>query len=486
MYRYALLSLCLLLPLVSACGVSVSLNGDSDEAKRLLEISVPKDSEEVKIRGTVLMPDGTPPKECYVSMYATVYHYRKEFYGITAGRGGSSGGHRLTNGEPFEFNVPVDSNVLLIASTSESFNVGFGLQHIRRGAEKPEIYVAQPYTFSAEKENEEIVLQLEEATPVTGKLFYDNGDPAIRETISVTQFVPAARGADIPRVKNDSVAGASAITDENGDFEFQLWYGEFTLSAGGMPWVSPVTKTIHVEQGKPVETELAIPTPLRINVVMPDGSPAGNFRLCQLAIYRPVNQVGKYIPETWSSVLYDARRWDDDPPFVVPEHPIAMNLCREENYVTVMTEDNEYGIVRKLKPELMGQELTLTLRPTIDGTVQLSNAVNQDVSILVRIMKLERNGDYTLKSREFGPKLNFRTDAEGRVNFKVPVFEGIEDSVWLCFKRGSSSLGGSASHGEAHRLGSWFRHSKAEERFKQFRPPADGKPFDLGVTEVGR
>jgi len=71
------------------------------------------------------------------------------------------------------------------------------------------------------------------------------------------------------------------------------------------------------------------------------------------------------------------------------------------------------------------------------------------------------------------------------MDFKVPVFEGIDDTIWLCFRRGESDWG-NASGGSTSRGGSWFRHSRADERFRHFRPPADGEPFDLGVMEIER
>ena len=486
--RLVMFGLVILFTATLALGVMVARQ--PSEAQRLYMIAVPNRDEMAKIRGTILLPDGTPPKECYVSMDAATYKNSSFLFRLSNGYSRKNGNVRSENGGTFELEVPVGANVILTTGTVHEFSAqpipatpGF----IQGKMEyKQDVYVSRPYAFSPKKENNDIALHLEKATSVAGKLRYDNGDPATSVAISAVQFVPAARGADIPRVRNESTVGTVFSADENGNFEFQLWPGEFTLAAGWMPWLEPVTKIIHVEQGKPVEVDLTIPTPLRINVVMPDGSPAGNFRLCQLAVYRPLwNKTGKLIPEVLFTTLYDARRWDNDPPFVAPERPIAMRLCREENYVTVMTEDNEYGIVRKLEPELMGQELTLTLRPTIDGTVQLSNAANEDVSILTRIIKVERNGDFTEQHGYFGPKLWGRTDADGRLDFKVPVFEGIDDSVWLCFKKGESDWG-NASGSSTYRMGSWFRHSGAENRFKQFRPPADGKPFDLGVMEVER
>jgi len=493
--------------LVFAFTILITLGGMAlqrpSEAQRLYAISVPdKDrKEKVKIHGRVVMPDGTPPKECYVAMTSSVFFTDSSIFSPFknfCGSSGSNGDQRLDDGKPFEFEVHVGSNVLLTTGTTDGLVVGNYGRHFRGGTEGPEVFVAQPYAFLAGKKNDEIVLQLEKATLVTGKLRYDNGGPAFKERIGASQFVPAARGADIPRVRNSSVAGSGAIANENGDFEFHLWPGEFTLSAGGTPWAEPVTKTIFVEQGKPLEIDLTIPTPLRINVVMPDGSAAGNFWMRQLTAYRPLwNQTGKFYPEVLIQTLYEVRRyWDskpEGPDFVVPDRPIVMNLCREENYVTVMTEDNEYGIVQKIGPELMGQELTLTLRPTVSGTVKLLDTTKrpiaeQEVSVLIRIIKIERNGDYVVRTGPLGQNLHFRTDTEGRLDFKVPQFVGDGDSIMFCFEKGRNT--GDGSSGQMSRSGSWFRRSDTEERFKEqykmFRPVTNGQPFDLGTMEVER
>jgi len=290
-------------------------------------------------------------------------------------------------------------------------------------------------------------------------------------------------------------------TDTEGNFDLRLWTGEFTLAATtfGTWWEEPVTQKIVVEQGKPLEVELTLPTPLRINVVMPDGEPAGNFRLTHLAAYRPLwAQAGRPISEVSIITIYEARRFGDRRPFVVPERPIVVRLCNEENFVAVMTECNGYGIVRKIESELRGQELTLMLRPTIAGTVKLVDpsqnpVANQDISIAMRIMKVERNGDFAQWDSAFASNLWFRTDTDGRLDFKVPLFEGIDDTIWLFFRKGNWS--GSGGSGSTRRSGNflgvlvnWLSGDlrRANERFRHFRPPADGERFDLGVMEMER
>ncbi|MCL2709911.1 MAG: carboxypeptidase-like regulatory domain-containing protein [Planctomycetaceae bacterium] len=454
--------------------------------------------EKVKIPGKVVLPDGTAPEQCDLTAIVTTPPRSSGFpFYQTSGGGRRMQGNKLRQGEPFEVEASVGADVLLMAGTAHGFSThsGPGIPYFSTGFSSgvrvypQDVYVSEPYQFSAAKENEDIVLRLEKATPVTGKLRYDDGTPAIGVAVSAWQPTPSTR-ADNPRARNDSLIGTSESTDADGNFDLRLWTGEFTLATGGMPWMEPVTQKIVVEQGKPIEVELTLPTPLRVNVVMPDGEPAGNFRLSHLAAYRPVNQPGSRYLDVEFMILYNARNWRNDRPTqrIVPERPIAINLCREENYVAVMTEDNEFGIVRKLEPELMGQELTLTLKPTIEGTVKLTDGskrlvATQEVSILMRIMKQERNGDYAESYRSFAPSLWFFTDSEGRMDFKVPVFEGIDDSVWLYFQHGKNewnSGGGSSTS----RSGSFFRNSRADERFKQFRPPADGKAFDLGVMEM--
>jgi len=426
-------------------------------------------------------------------MNATAYTYRRPLFSPFTQAGGDmsrySGPLLLENGESFEHKAIVGSNVLLAAATKQGFMAGGSMPIIHNGTKMQDIYVARPCTFSLQKENDEIVLQLERATPVTGNLRYDNGEPAVGETIHVAHRVPPARGADIAEVRNFSSIGTASITDDNGNFEFPFWPGEFTLSAGGTPWSEPVTKTIYVEHGKPLEVDLTIPTPLRITVVMPDGSLAGNFRMSRQAVWHySFSKTGELFPNASFTALYDSRSQfdeisaDETRSFVVPNRPITMYLCQEENYVTVMTEDNEYGIVRKLEPELMGKELTLTLRPTISGTVKL-NATDQDISILMRIINKERNRYYAVHDGYFAAKLWFHTDADGQGSFKVPVFEEVGDSISLYFKRGAVKWGNGGSVW-ASRL-SWLGRSPVD-KLKGFRPPATGEPFDLGTRELER
>jgi hypothetical protein len=334
--------------------------------------------------------------------------------------------------------------------------------------------------------------------------------------IGAKQCVPPARGGDIPSVRNNSFVNVIMSSDENGDFVIPLWSGEFTLFAGGTQWSDNVTKTINVEQGKPLHVDMTLPTPLRVSVVMPDGSPAGNFRLCHMTVYHSIlrNKSANRPPEVAFNMLYESRDhmtqiWANDkdgpyewgPQFVAQERPLVMYLSPDANYVTVMTEDNEYGLVRKLEPELMGKELTLTLRPTIAGTAKLIEqsrkpVAEKDIAIQLRFLKFERNGNYVERSGYLAQKLWFSTDAEGRLNFKVPVLEGVDDTVSLFFSRqdhgGRDVWDTESLMSFTNEFGrSWFGiryngkwYSKAGEWYKQFRPPADGAAFDLGVWEV--
>jgi len=453
-----------------------------NESRRLYTIAVPRSDSEIKvqIRGTVVMPDGTAPQECYVNVSSMAHHCDDRSYFFLSprratGYHASNSGRRLDNGEPFEFNVPIGSNILLKAGTPFEFAAGTSVRGTSRTKEQ-EVFVAQPYTFYVMEKKEDIVLQLEKATPVTGTLRYANGDPVIGRDISAVQFIPAARGADIPSVRNNSMTGVSALTNEHGEFEFQLWSGEFTLSVGTIPWSEPVTKTIFVEQGKPLEVDMEIPTALRINVVMPDGSPAEDYQLCQLMAYQPFRGSG-------SMPAVDIKQIH--PPFsFAHEDPIMTYLCPGENYVIATTNDNEFGIVRKLEPELIGKELTLTLRPTVSGTVTLTDQsgsilANHEAAIRIRIMKTGGGDNYVQSTEDIGAIYLFRTDAEGRLDFKVPVFEGISDSVWLCFQRKSGG-GGGGQWGQW----SWWGSSSLDRRFSNFRPPADGAVFDLGTMVI--
>ena len=84
---------------------------------------------------------------------------------------------------------------------------------------------------------------------------------------------------------------------------------------------------------------------------------------------------------------------------------------------------------------------------------------------MLRIMTKERKDDYVERSGRIGQRHWFHTDAECRLVFKVPVFEGVDDSVAFHFRGGgedSDEFGGSL-----HWTGSWFRRPLDEE-FKPF------------------
>lgn len=480
------------------------------------------------IHGRVLLSGDPVPGLCCYLPYSYAPTIRRSFFpwGKRSQNWHSTcDGGILLDGEPLEFKALVGSNVLLMVkahpeivqfeprprrvsswgSSGNDFWVG-GPPHKDLGTlphytpsmaeesgiivikeEKYDTFFTKPYTFFAEKKNDEIELHLEKATPITGKVRYANGEPAAGVGIGAKQFVPPARGADIPELREHPIVGVTTFADENGDFELQVWSGKFTLFTGGTEWSEHVTKTIFVESGKPVEADVTIPTPLRIHIVKPDGSPAGNFQYSQLTVHGRASwneTTGTFIPHVKIRTYNHFGKMQ-------PEHPIAMNLNDKdsyaENYIAVMTADNEFGIVRKLEPELMEQELTLSLRPTIAGTVRLIDkskrpVANQDVTVWMRMIKMDNSNSYVEQSANFARKLWFRTDAEDRGHFKVPVFEEVSDTVSLFFNGGADQRKSSLPLWTT----GWLRNSCVEDKFKMFRPPADGKPFDLGVMEIER
>ena len=461
-----------------------------DERQRLYAIAVKNQRENgvsnksgklTKIRCKVLMPDGTQAdKKCYVSFRSNI-HYRDghfPFYRFASGNGGNSGSGKINDDGVYEFEDFVGSNTIIQASTS--WHVLFSESVIRRMAENNHrisgFYVSKPYTFSPKENNEVITIQLEEPTFLYGVLRYDNGDPAVKVNVGIVQYVKPPFGDDIPSVRNNSTVNSGMITNQNGEFCIPLWPGEFTVFAGGTLWSEPITQKINLIKGKDLETELVIPTPLRLKVILPDGSDAEKPMILHLTNYVPYWRKGAIGPlDVQATGVFD---WTSDQHYSVkpnePGDPYCFYLSSGDNYVAVLTLDKEYGIVQKIDANMNGKEMTITLKPTVSAELNHDTA---EYSLCTRIVKTEYNGDYTRKDASFGWDLIYKTDENGKTECKVPVFADDYPDVSLFLIRGQSGFGNGGS--ETARIGGMFPRKPLRE-FKGFRP-MEGKPFTLVV-----
>ena len=479
------------LALIVGLVVGVMFVRRPDESQRLYTIAVTKNMNQYAstiVRGKVLMPDGTAPKKSIVTgrYYSFCRDSGPSFFRRISGSTGGYNDVWPSDGEPFELKMIVGSNAVLAASTSNQYGC-VNNRDVNSQAEVPDVYVSRPYAFSPEKDNEEIILQLEPATPLVGRIFYENGEPAAETGIAAVHYVPAAKGADIPRIQNESTVSLNAITNDKGEFSFSVFPGEFTLCAAGTAWSQSITKKVFVEQGQKTEADLVIPTPLRITVLMPDGSPASNFRAIHLASYYHYLYPNGAIDVSIEN-LYQSKNWSDDPEIVFPKRPIPMSLSNADNYIAIMTDDNEWGIVQKIEPEMRGKELTITLRPTISGTAEILEfktkkpLVMSDVTLMLRVMKTEYNGSYTERSGCCGTQLVFQTDENGNLNFKMPQFADEYEDISFHFERGNSTTGGG---GSTARHTGWFP-GKPDRDFQCLRPDPNGQPLQLGKVALER
>jgi hypothetical protein len=364
--------------------------------------------------------------------------------------GGSSGGggQRIKKDGTFEFQSHVGSNVIIIGGNSERFHTNY-LTASRYYTEEPEIFVCKPYAFSPKTDNEEIVIQLVEPAHVSGVLRYEDGKPAVKQVICAWQYVPPAIGADLPFICGQSKISLRTFTDDQGKFDFYLYPGEYHFSASEMPWSSGKIreKTVNVEAGKDNTFDLTAQSPAHIRFVLEDGTFPEDLNVLHAGVYAYLGKQDSI--HTFLIQAFDTEyNTNFNRGFVNSDDTIPVFPSDMNNYIIATTYDNKYGLVEKITPQMRGEEITLTLRPTITVTEKQGAAGDRFTRKWeFRYMEPKR---YSIQRGTSGKNHTFETDADGNLTYAVPVYAGDYQDLFFYMERGeggnqSGSEGGTGS-----------------------------------------
>ncbi|MGL6194298.1 MAG: M56 family metallopeptidase [Thermoguttaceae bacterium] len=484
----AVTSLLLLFLFASIVYAASIITRKPTDAERIFPFAICKsDIESVTLSGKVLMPDGSPAKKSYFCLAETVY-YAPKYSFVHSSNGHQQGSWSEQTGEDgtFKFKATAGSNAFIIAGTSETIN---SRAHVIYGDhDRPKMYVSPPLSLSPqENNNEEIVLQLEEATLLTGKILYANGEPAAQESVGVVQYVKPVHGANIPSVQNMSYIKYDVTTTSSGRFTFPLWAGNFTVFTGGTPWSEPITQNVTLEKGKTEYIEFIFPTTLSVRFEKEDGSEIDGLNVKHLVQYVPSwsksssHPIDTEIIDIFDSSYDTIVRGEKQK---LPDS-FMINLCPKDNYIVAITNDNEYGIMQRIDSGMMDKEHTIKLLPTVSGTAKLTDATgkplrNQEVSIMLRNMAVERNGDFSMKDTSLSKCTTINTDKDGVLEFKVPIQSDNSKGVTFFFEKGDQNGCG----GLTYRPGNWFISNTYWKKYNGFSPPTTSKSLDLGEMQV--
>lgn len=390
------------------------------ENAKKLAIAVDPESPKVTIRGTVLLPDGSPAPMAMVSMTATEFRKQKSSgdirpYYASFGRYESTDSSN-PNGE-FEFFVAPGSNVILEA-----------MGDTQRPHRYPRRLVSQPFIFSPKTENEPITLKLEEGIPVHVDFRYENGRPASKRSTFIYRYLEPVVGSEFEVMRNSTETQNGYTLDEQGQITVYLPPGEYRVrSSDPAPtWNEALEKTVLVEQGRENRAELKLPNPVFVQIFS-DGKPLGNTQVVFQGHYRFQDE-----PAPYSKT---GQRTDENG--VIP-----VFLSGVDTFLSVIDKDNEFGIVKRIEPDVPGSESSpenprrIDLFPT--ATVQLRFVHFKSGNPLIykevhwsqeSYVAKQETPELTISSTASALQGEAMTDSDGYVLLRVPASEDKLDGI---------------------------------------------------------
>jgi len=256
----------------------------------------------------------------------------------------------------------------------------------------PTTFVTEPFVFIAEKDLDDLTIQLQEGIRVDGMALFDNGIPAVGQMVMATSIrFPMSFGAQV---------------QADGTFELSVPPSDFHIEGHrAMLGIHPDDDSRRVfisvkNQEEDYHVDLVFPAMPHGKFVKEDGSAPGTlFRL------HVANFGGSGIAGVRPSIP------------MMPGGEFALVTKEKGNSLIALTEDGLLGVIHSIPDEELEKFQTVVLKPTAIATLRFLDASDQPLAgqqIQVRAgLKLEgRGGD--------GGLLPSTTDADGIATIRLP------------------------------------------------------------------
>jgi len=324
-----------------------------DEAK-MRAIAIKPDAPRVSLSGNVFMPDGSLAPSGEVSVWFVIPVQRDDGYRIYGGEDAARFTTRIMPGDIQDNTFQIDgrlragSNVAVTAFSTDKK------------------YLSKPITFVAREDMEPLKITLEEGIPVRGKIMYENGTPALERPLFLRQHIEPVVGSDIPRMREWfhvlHRAGIELVAaNETGEYEVFLLPGEYTLQ-GSTParngFMGPggrkETFTIAAADTEK-RFDMTMPTPVFIEVVLEDGSPANGNGF----VYANEESPREIHPQT---------------------HSFLLDVDDYNGTIYIYDSVSKQGTIEKITPEMVGSTQKFQLQPMGNALLKLINADGKPIS----------------------------------------------------------------------------------------------------------
>ena len=359
-------------------------------------LAIHHDAEKVKITGRVTMPGGKPARNVGIDYrdFAIIRNHDGK-YTYSSGCATSR-----TDGYP----VRTDDNGLF---ELEAIPGGILIIGVYREP-VDENLVSYPICFTPNYfSNQPLNIKLQPGVPVMVRAKHEGGLPVEGVTVGWKRSYPSPikTYGDTNVESNCNTQESKPLTD--GGATFYLAPGEYELNVQSNSHLNfDVPKKLTVTESGHYEFEHTIPNPARVRLLQADGAPLANHKL-------KLMHVGQKQEGRMPAEIVDVRT---DANGIVPVY-----LWDDANYVFAMSEDERFGVIKRLSHDDRGKTIDVTLEKSTEFHVSVRNRNTQNpianrefqCQIGIATLGTVRIGHVTFANK-------FKTDDNGDARFYLP------------------------------------------------------------------
>ena len=363
------------------------IEGENQAKIDLDAIASDPNSEQLTFKGTVLDPQGEPidPRNnpVFITCNSLTLVKTQPWPGITEPNYSMASNNSTigTNDATFEFArfVHPGTNVMVYACSSRI----------------PRTMVSEPVVFVADKDRDDITIQMRQGILVRGTAMFDDGTPAVGRTISACKPLKLLTNLDINGNQWNFVQDLQATVQRDGKFELYLTPGTFIVGKSQYDTTQEITVSDN-DANKDYHLDIVWPAPLRAKIVTEDGSTPG--KLTKIVYSDDGNSTSCIQMGTNADETFDVDK-------------------KNGSFFVMLSEDGKLGAIHRVPDDKMGEIQTVVLKPTATLKMKLNDASGKP---LPGERVTVSSGAWNNRSSSSAHLTEATSDANGVATIKLP------------------------------------------------------------------
>ena len=363
------------------------IEGKNQPKIELTAVAFDSNSEQLTFKGIVLNPQGQliDPESNPVFITCDLFTLFEEpptpgqsEPQYSTARSNSTEG---TKDGTFEFSMPAHSgtDVMIYAYSSRI----------------PRKMVSEPVIFVADKNRDDITIQMRQGILVRGTAMFDDGTPAVGRTVSASKPLKLLTNVDKHKSRMSFVQDLQATVQKDGKFELYLTPGTFSVGKNQYDTTHEITVSDD-DANKDYHLDIVWPAPLRAKIVTDDGSTPG--KLIKIVCSDDGNSTSCIQMGTNADETFDVDK-------------------RNGTIFIILSEDGKLGAIYRVHDDKMHEIQTVVLKPTATLKMKLNDVSGKP---LPGERVTVSSGAWNNRSSSSAHLTEATSDANGVATIKLP------------------------------------------------------------------